>query len=75
MHLYAHVILRDRPCNYSEQEEAKLRTDVASAPDVQEVKKIERHARGGYSVQLDVHSIQADAFSAYLADRGYSFVV
>jgi hypothetical protein len=75
MHSYVHLMLRDTPEKYSQQELETLSAHVASAPSVKEVKKIERHARGGYSVQLDVHSIQTEALGAYLEDCGYSFVI
>ena len=75
MHVFVHLIVRESPEKYSEQELQKLRARVASAPSVKEVKKIERHPRGGYSVQIDIHSIEAEALGAYLNNHGYGLVM
>jgi hypothetical protein len=75
MHFYVRVILCDATETYSKEELVGLRSKVESDPCVEKIKKVERHSRGGYSVEVDLLPNKAEEFTARLATHGYSSVI
>ncbi len=74
MQMYLRVILDQAAETYSASEEQQLRQCIASAPGVTGVTKIERHAKGGYSVIVDRSSTPEEAL-LHLAAAGYKSVL
>jgi len=68
MHLYLRLL---KPVlSYTEEEKLALAGVMASAPGVEQVKLVERHAKGGYAVTLDIARESVDALVEYLPANG-----
>lgn len=72
MHLYLRLL---KPALiYSAEEKVALASVMANAPGVERVKLVERHAKGGYAVNLDVTRESLDALVEYLPANGLQSV-
>lgn len=67
-------LLLDAPETYSDDEQAALRACLLDTPGILEVKRIEKHPRGGYAVFVVREGELVPALD-HLAARGYRAVI
>ena len=73
MQLYLRL-LPDETLTYSDAEQAALRDCLTTTPGIAEVKRIERHPKGGYAVFIERTGDLAPTLE-HLAARGYRAVL
>jgi hypothetical protein len=66
-------LLKPELC-YSNEEAQDLAKVMSGAPGVERVKLVERHAKGGYAVTLDIDRESLDSLIEYLPANGLQSV-
>ena len=75
MHLYLRLMSREKSDSYSSSEQQALKTFLTAAPEVMEVKTIERHIKGGYAVSLEVEPGSFETLSERVSSHGLMLVL
>jgi hypothetical protein len=70
MHIYLRLLQKTGIESYSASEKQYLFDLLSNAPEVEHVKEVQRHNKGGYAVTLKVSQKSLDELIEFISSRG-----